>query len=143
MGTDHTRPAGASDGIVEAVGKLSEALEATEQARGHLYAFHQLTGGADFTLDEAVSTLRAEGEDELADLVSTELIGRNAISGRWTFQIVEEYDDGYYATFKDVEKRVRDALMEGRRHVYESEIKEKRRTHGRAGHESRPAEPTP
>jgi hypothetical protein len=143
MGTDHTRPAGASDGIVEAVGKLSEALEATEQARGHLYAFHQLTGGADFTLDEAVSKLREEGEDELADLVSTELIGRNAISGRWTFQIVEEYDDGYYATFKDVEKRVRDALMEGRRHVYESEIKEKRRTHGRSGHESRPAEPTP
>ncbi|NMN94694.1 hypothetical protein [Antrihabitans stalactiti] len=140
MEPDHARPAGASDRLVAAAGKVSEALEATEQARGHLYAFHQLTGGADFTLDKAVSLLREEGEDELADLVTTELIGRNVLAGRWTFQIVEEYDDGYYANFKSVEKKIRDTLMDGRRHVYESELKEKRRTHGRSGHSSRPDE---
>jgi hypothetical protein len=138
MDTDHTRPAGASDRLVEAVGKISEALEATERARGHLYAFHQLTGGADFTLDEAVSSLREEGHDELAELISAELIGRNVLAGRWTFQIVEEYDDGYYATFKSLEKRIRDELMQGRRHVFEAELKEQRRTHGKSGHASRP-----
>ena len=33
---------------VDAVGKASEALEYVERARGHLYAFHQLIGRADF-----------------------------------------------------------------------------------------------
>ncbi len=35
----HRRPDGVADETVEAVGKLSEALETVEQARGHLYAF--------------------------------------------------------------------------------------------------------
>ncbi|WP_278255253.1 NAD(P)H-binding protein [Nocardioides convexus] len=28
-------------------------------------------------------------------------VGRNVLQGRWTFQVVEEYDDGYYAAFKE------------------------------------------
>ena len=31
-----------------------------------------------------------------------ELVGRNVIEGRWTFQIVEEYDAGYDATLTDL-----------------------------------------
>ncbi len=57
--------------------------------------------------------------------------------GHWTFQLVEEYDDGYYAEFRAVEKAARDELAGGRRHLYEAELKEHRRTHGRAGHEAR------
>src|SRR4051812_48734409 len=51
----HRRPPGVDDITVRALGKLSEALETVERARGHLYAMHQLTGTADFQLDEAVS----------------------------------------------------------------------------------------
>ncbi|SNY60155.1 hypothetical protein [Paractinoplanes atraurantiacus] len=137
MDENHRRPAGLDDTTVEALGKLSEALETTEHARGHLYAMHQLTGAADFQLDEAVSLLREAGHDALADRVEEELIGRNVIPGRWTFQIIEEYDDGYYAEFRALEKAARDELAAGRRHLYEAELKEKRRTHGRPGHESR------
>ncbi len=43
---DHSRPEGASDELVAAVGALSEAFERIERARGALYTFHQLTGGA-------------------------------------------------------------------------------------------------
>ncbi|XVV10549.1 hypothetical protein ACQP2X_37760 [Actinoplanes sp. CA-131856] len=114
------------DKTVEALGKLSEALETTERARGHLFTMHQLTGSADFQLDEAVSLLREAGHDELADRVERELIGRDVIEGRWTFQIVEEYDDGYYAAFRAVEKAARDELAGGQRHVYEAGLKEKR-----------------
>ena len=46
---------------VRAVGKLTEALEAVEEARGHLYAFHRLTGTADFALEEAIGMLRDAG----------------------------------------------------------------------------------
>lgn len=41
---EHRRPDGTDDATVAAVGKLSEALEKVEEARGHLYAFHRLCG---------------------------------------------------------------------------------------------------
>ncbi|WP_174183335.1 hypothetical protein [Nocardia barduliensis] len=134
----HRRPDGVDDVTVAATGKLSEALETVERARGHLYAFHQLTGGADLALDEAVELLREAGHARLADRVSTELIGRNVLAGRWTFQIVEEYDDGYYGLFRDIERAAREELLEGRRHLYEAEMKEARRTHGEPGHSAGP-----
>ena len=67
-----------------------------------------------------------------------ELVGRNILEGRWSFQIVEEYDDTYYATFKDLEKQARDELVEGRRHLFEAEMKEDRRTDGERHHEPVP-----
>ncbi len=136
----HRRPEGTSDDLVAAAGKMSEALERIERARGALYDLHQLTGGADAMLDEVVDLLRAEGRDELADRVQDELVGLNVVSGRWTFQLVEEFDDGYYATWRDVERAVREGTTGGRRHVFEAEMKERRRTRGRPGHEATPAD---
>jgi hypothetical protein len=135
---EHRRPAGVDDATVEALGKLSEALEVIEDARGHLYAFHRLTGSGDLALGDAVDLFRAAGHGELADRLQDELVGRNVIQGRWTFQIVEEYDDDYYATFKRLEAAARDDLVGGRRHLFEAEMKEDRRTHGRAHHEAVP-----
>jgi hypothetical protein len=136
---EHVRPEGMSDKTVAGLGKLSEALETVERVRGHLYSMHQLTGKADFLLDDAVELLRAAGHDEIADKITTDLVGRNVIAGRWTFQVVEEYDDGYYAEFRQLERLARDTLAGGRRHLYEAELKEQRRSHNRPGHEARPA----
>ena len=132
------RPAGVSDETVEAVGLLSEALEYVERARGHLYEFHQLMGHADLLLGEACDKLRAAGHQAVADRLNIDLVGRNVLNGRWTFQIVEEFDDGYWSIFREHERRVRDELQQGVRHVFEAEMKEKRRTKGRPGHEARP-----
>jgi hypothetical protein len=134
----HQRPEGVDDATVEALGKLSEALEAVEVARGHLYTFHRLSGTADLTLGDAVAKLRDAGHTELADRIERELVGRNIIAGRWSFQVVEDYDDGYYATFQDLERAARDALVGGKRHLYEAEMKEDRRTDGLPGHEATP-----
>jgi len=136
----HARPDGASDATVEAVGKLSEAFEVIEEAKGALFAFHRNLGRADLTLGEAVDKLREAGHDRLADGIETDLVGRNVLAGRWTFQVVEEFEDGYYAAFREHDKRVRDELMHGRRHVYEAEMKQDRRTHGRESHEATPDE---
>ena len=76
---EHTRPATTDDATVAAVGKLSEALETVERARGRLYDFHQLTGSADLALGEAVDELRDAGHADLADRIQTELVGRNVI----------------------------------------------------------------
>lgn len=134
----HVRPSGVGDTTVEALGALTEALEKVERARGQLYGFHQLTGGADLTLDRAVELLRMGGHPEHADLVEREILGRNVIPGCWTFQLVEAYDDTYYRPFVEVEKRVRQELLGGRRHLYEAEMKEARRTHGHPQHTARP-----
>lgn len=136
--SEHTRPDGVSDDTVEALGKLSEALEVVEEARGFLYAFHRRCGTADLTLQEAVSALRDAGHGELADRIATELVGRNVVEGRWSFQLVEEYDDTYYATFRSLEAAARDALVGGRRHLFEAEMKESERTHGARHHEATP-----
>lgn len=137
---ENLRPDGVDDATIAAVGRLTEALETCERARGRLYDFHQLTGEADIKAGDAVGQLRASGHDELADLLERELIGRNVLAGRWTFQVVQDYDDNYWSTFRALEQQVRASLVQGRRHIFESEMKEERRTHGRAGHESRPDE---
>ncbi|MEU7977646.1 hypothetical protein AB0B63_03830 [Micromonospora sp. NPDC049081] len=143
MDEEHARPAGVDDATVEALGKLSEALETIHRVRGHLYSAHQLVGGADLTLDQVVELLRGAGHDDVADRVEHELLGRNLLPGRWTFQIVEEFDDGYYATFQEIERYARDTLAGGRRHLYEAEMKQRRRTHGMPGHEATPESARP
>lgn len=127
---------------VEAVGALTEALEWVERARGHLYSFHQLMGHADLLLGEACDKLRDAGHADVADALTVDMVGRNALPGRWTFQIVEEFDDGYWTAFRDHERRVRNQLVGGRRHLHEAAMKEDRRTHGRPGHERTPDEAT-
>jgi hypothetical protein len=135
---DHARPDGVSDGVVAAVGKLTEALERVERARGHLYEFHQLIGGADLKVSQAADWFEAAGEKAQADRLRTKMVGRNVLHGRWTFQVVEEFDDGYYAEMVAAENAARAEFTQGRRHVFEAEMKEGLRTPGLEGHEATP-----
>lgn len=125
------RPDGVDDATVEAVGAVSEALECVERARGDLYSFHQLMGHADLLLGDACDKLRAAGHGEIADRLESEVVGRNVIQGRWTFQIVEDFDDNYWSVFREHERQVRDELQLGVRHVFEAEMKERRHTRGK------------
>ena len=135
---EHTPPTGVDSLTVEAVGLVTEALEVTERARGHLYSFHQLTGSADLKLGDAVEKLREAGHGDLADDIEREIIGRNVLPGRWTFQVVEEYDDTYWSPFREMERAVRERLVQGRRHLFEAQMREDRRTHGHPDHTARP-----
>jgi hypothetical protein len=99
-----------------------------------------MMGRADLLAGEAVEKLRDCGQDGLADDVQAHLVGRNVLEGRWTFQIVEEFDATYYATFQEGLHHLERELMGGRPHVFESEMKEDRRTPGARHHEHRPPE---
>lgn len=134
----HKRPSTVSDQTVAAVGQLSEALEWIERARGDLYEFHQKLGHADELFAEAADKLEQAGHNDISEHVKTNVVGRNVLPGRWTFQIVEEFNDGYYQVVTQAERKARDELLAGKRHVYESELKEERRTKGRPGHEATP-----
>ncbi|MCT2587765.1 hypothetical protein JT362_32070 [Actinophytocola sp. S1-96] len=129
------------DRTVVAVGALTEALETVEVARGHLYAFHQITGSADFKLEHAIRLLAEAGHQGLAERLSRELLGRNVLPGRWTFQVIEDYEDTYYSVFRDLEREARE-LTRGLPHVYEADLKRTRRSRGEPGHEASPG-PSP
>jgi hypothetical protein len=136
----HARPDGATDLEVHASGKMSEAFETIEKARGVLYEFHQLIGRSDRLFGEAADLARSGGHPELADRIEQDLIGLNVLAGRWSFQVVEEFDDGYYATARRLNQAVTDELVGGRQHVYEAEMKQRLRTQGHPGHEATPDE---
>lgn len=126
------------DATVKALGKLSEALETIERARGSLYSWHQLTGKGDFELGDAAKALAEAGHQDLAEELSRELVGRNVLQGRWSFQAIEEYDDTYYQPVRRFEEHVRATLAGGKRHLYEAMLKEERRTHGHPHHTPTP-----
>jgi hypothetical protein len=135
---DHQIPDGVTPDTVDAVGKLTKALETADRARGHLYAFHQLIGESDRRVEKAIHMLRAAGHPDWADRLDRELWGRNVLDGRWTFQVVEEFDDGYWTTFRELESAAREDLQAGRRHLREAKMKEEQRTHGEPGHSAQP-----
>jgi hypothetical protein len=135
----HRRPAGVDDATVEAVGQLTEALEWVERARGRLYDFHQMLGHADMLFGDAAAALARAGHTHEARALLEEIVGRNVLDGRWTYQVVEEFDDCYYEPLRAVERHVREQLTGGRRHVFEAELKERRRTRGHPFHTANPA----
>jgi hypothetical protein len=135
--TDHQTPEGLSEKTIEGVGKLSEAFEYIERAKGHLYSFHQLLGQADFGVEEAADLLDEAGESEFAARLRRDLVGRNVLDGRWTYQVVEEFDDTYYEFFRGIERESRE-LTGGVRHLYEARLKEQRRTPGHPQHSADP-----
>ncbi|MFL6175883.1 MAG: hypothetical protein ACJ715_04465 [Ornithinibacter sp.] len=137
MSTDRSRP-DLDDTTVEGLGKLSEALETIEQARGQLYGFHQHSGKADLLLQDAVELFRKAGHTQLADDLDRDLVGRNVIADRWTFQIVEDYDATYWSAFRAFDERARNELSDGDRHVYEARMKQRERTQGHPHHEAGP-----
>ncbi|MFJ3913799.1 hypothetical protein [Streptomyces vinaceus] len=100
----------------------------------NLYGVDQLTGTADFELDDAVRLLREAGHDAQARLVEREILGRNVIPGHWTFQIVEAYNDSYYRPFVAIERDIVAELADGCGHLHEARLKERRRTPGHRDH---------
>src|SRR4051794_28131978 len=121
-GPERKRPAEMTDATVAALGKLSEALETVEYARGQLYEFHRRSGTADRLLQEACEELATAGHSELAEELKRELVGRNVLPGMWTFQMIEGYEDQYWSVFRELEERARSTLG-APRHLYEAEMK--------------------
>ena len=126
----HPRPADSSDATVDAVGQISAAFEVVVNARGFLYGFHRMSGEADLALQDAVAALRSAGHAELADELDQVLV----VPGRWTFELVEAYDEHYFQVFRAVDALVRERLSDGRPHVYEAEMKQREQRSGSHSH---------
>lgn len=115
-----------TDEAAEAAGKLGEALEYVERARGYLYNFHHHIGHADLMLDEVIEGLEKSGHSDLVEMIRTQVYGRDVLEDRWTYQVVDEFDDGYYAAWREVTAAVREKVPGGGRHEHEAELKRRR-----------------
>jgi hypothetical protein len=116
--------------MIDAVGKATEALEYVERARGHLYTFHQLIGRADFLFEESALRLAEAGHRAEAASLWRNVVGRDVLESRWTFEIVERFDDDYYDAARAEVMRLERSLVGGRRHAHEEAMRRRRREQG-------------
>ncbi len=118
---DGTDPAAdLSDAECEALHSVELGVEWLHRAHGDLVGFHHKTGHAMDHLAEAESQLRACGHTELADALRDECLPRGVIDeDRWSYDVLESYQREFLSDLTAFERRVRDAIADGQRHVAE------------------------
>ncbi len=103
-----------------ALHEVELGLEWIQRAHGSLLEFHHATGHGMDHLREAEILLRATGHDELADTIRDELLPHGVVDEhRWSYDVLENYQETLLAESRAVERRVRRELADGERHVRE------------------------
>jgi len=103
-----------------ALHRLTLGVEWLQRAHGNLLAFHHSTGHAMDHVAEAETLLRKAGHDDLADAIRDEYLPRGVIDGdRWSYSVVEEFEDGMLSDLQAFDAAVRADLADGQRHVAE------------------------
>jgi hypothetical protein len=115
---------GAADGLTpterEALHSVELGVEWLHRAHGDLVRFHHQIGHAMDHLAEAERQFRETGHEELADEIRDEYLPRGVIDeDRWSYDVLESYQDGFLADLTAFEAATREAVAGGRRHVSE------------------------
>jgi len=105
---------------VEALHEVELGFEWLQRANGHLLQFHHATGHAMDHLAAAEGHLRDAGYAELADVIRDDLLPQGVVDeDRWSYDLVECFQDGLLADADAFEQTARDRLAAGDRHVAE------------------------
>jgi predicted nucleic acid-binding Zn-ribbon protein len=115
----------------DALHEFQLAAEYLHRAYGDLLECHHEVGHAMDRMADAEELLRDAGHDEMADELRHEHLPAGAIEDKWTYEIVEEFRDGFFADLTDYEAAVREELVDGERHV--SEKRQRDQLRERAG----------
>lgn len=115
----------------QALHEVELGLEWLVRAQGHLVEFHHATGHAMDHLADAEALLRASGYDGLADQIRDHHLPRGVTAqDQWSYAVLEGFQEGLLNDVTAFERRVRDRIANGRRHV--NERRQRRRWRGRA-----------
>jgi hypothetical protein len=125
----------------EALHEVELGVEHLHRAHGHLVSFHHSTGRAMDHLAVAEKRLRAAGHERLADRLRDEYLPRGVVppcddtgptAGRWSYDILEKFQETFLDDVVAFGERVHDRLADGRRHVMErrQEVEWKERAGG-------------
>lgn len=115
----------------EAVHEVELSIEHLHRAHGQLVAFHHNTGRAIDHLAVAEDLLRDCGHPDLADRLREEFLPRGvldsgnsaAAAGRWSYDILEDFQDEFLSEFVAFGEDVRDSVAGGIRHPVERKRK--------------------
>jgi hypothetical protein len=110
------------------VHRVEVAVEWIERAFGALLDAHHEVGHAQGLMLEAAEALRDAGHPELAERARLGVAPLDAVAGRWTYQIVDEFRSHLLEPARAFDAEVRGALAGGVRH--RAEALQKRRSPG-------------
>lgn len=121
----------------EAVHEIELSIEHLHRAHGQLVAFNHNTGRAIDHLAVAEELLRECGHPALVDRLREEYLPRGVVDsgdsdaqpGRWSYDILEDFQDDFLAEFVEFGEEVRESVAGGLRHPVER--KQKRDWQGR------------
>jgi hypothetical protein len=103
-----------------ALHRIELGLERLQRAQGSLLEFHHSVGHGVEHLAAAEEHLREAGHDDLADRVRDRCLPQGVTDrDRWSYAVVEGFQDGLLADVKGFETEARTAIADGRRHVVE------------------------
>lgn len=112
----------------EALHEVELCVENLHRAHGHLVSFHHSTGRAMDHLAAAEELLREAGHDRLADRLRDDHLprgvvpscdGEDPIAGRWSYDILEKFQETFLDDVVAFGDEVHDEVADGRRHVAE------------------------
>ena len=111
-----------TDAEKEALHDMQVGIEHVGRARGRLLDFHHEIGDAFDHFESARERLREAGHDDLADELRDRHLPAGVVGDRWTFELVTEFDEGFYAEITGFESDVREEVADGEIHVAEQEL---------------------
>ncbi|ELY94267.1 hypothetical protein C482_18202 [Natrialba chahannaoensis JCM 10990] len=109
-----------SEQELAALHEVELGLEWIQRAQGYLLEFHHATGHGIDHIDEAETHLRTAGHDDLAAAIRRDLLPHGVVDDdRWSYDVLEDFQATLLAETVALERRVRDELADGERHVAE------------------------
>ena len=117
-----------SDEACQALRSVELGVEWVHRAHGDLVGFHHKTGTAMAHLADAERELRKCGHDDLADELRDRFLPLGVIDDdRWSYDVLETYQAGFFDPLTDFSRRATDEIADGHRHVFERRTEELRK----------------
>lgn len=110
---------------IQALHELQLGMEKFKMAHGNLVEFHHNIGSGMEHYRRAMEMLE-DSHPELAEEIAPEL-ARGVVEGRWSWSIVEEFEEFFMENVREANNEVRDELADGEEHINEFMMEERRR----------------
>lgn len=110
---------GLSDAETNALHDLQLGIEHVNRAYGSLLEFHHELGRAMDRMADAEGDLRNAGHESWANDLRDVYLPAGAVDDRWTYELVDEFAEGFLTDITAFESTVRDELADGVTHVTE------------------------
>lgn len=120
MGIDEGESSELSDAERSALHEVELGIEWLHRAHGALIEFHHDTGHAMDHFACAEALFRESGSTALANALRDEHLPRGVIDGdRWSYDLLENFQEGFLEEMADFEEEARWSISDGQRHVAE------------------------